>query len=214
MTELVNQSEFASYCDVTQQSISKAIKNGKVVKEENGLIDLDNKKNYQYMRAAGERAKKRAKKKRQKVKAIKEAAKTDDEIKKLLDEHAKDEAKKNDLREQLGKEIKKSLSETEIIDRDTARARNLLQTAKARQLYDQLIDKEIIEAFFGDIENVIRKQGLTVGARSAPVIAAEFGMNTPEGRRFIQGVIDKEQARFLEGLKRALKTTLKNKKKK
>lgn len=214
MTDLVNQTEFASFCDVTQQSISKAIKNGKVVKEENGLIDLDHEKNYQYLRAAGERAKKRNKKKRQKIKEAKEVAENNDEIKRLLIEHEKDEKKKNELREQLGQEIKESLSETEIIDRDTAKARNLLQTAKARHLYDQLIDKEIVESAFGELENVIRKQGLTVGARSAPVIAAELGQNTPEGRRFIQGVIDKEQARFLDGLKRVLKTKFRNKKKK
>jgi hypothetical protein len=214
MTELVNQKEFASHCDVTQQSISLAIKRGDVIRDESGLIDLDNEKNYQYLRAAGERAKKRAKNKRQKVKAVKKAAKEDYRTRRLLEELAKDEAKKNELREQLGKEINESLSETELLDRNTALSRNQIQTAKAQYLYDNLLDKEIVLDFCGVIENVIRKQGLTVGARCAPEIAAEFGRNTPEGRRFIQGVIDKEQGRFLKGMKRAVKKTLRNKKKK
>ena len=207
MTELVNQTEFASHCGVKQQSISLAIKRGDVIKEESGLIDLDNEKNYQYLRSAGEKAKKRARNKQIKEKEVLK----DRSNQRILAELAKKEAEKNELKEELGIEIEKSLSETDLLDRDTARTRNLIQTAKAEVLFDRLIYKDIIETVFGAMERVIRKQGLTVGVRCAPTIAAEFGQNTPEMRRFVQSVIDKEQGRFLDGMKREIKKDVKNK---
>lgn len=209
MTDLVNQSTFAEMIGVTQQSISKAIKNDKVIRDESGLIDLDNEKNYQYLREAGERSKKRArnKKKKEKIAAQKKSNK------KILEEIAKKESKRRDIQQELDDDIDESVKESDQIANDFKKSRAVLAEAKAKHYYDELLDRELVSKVFDELEKVIRRQGLTVGARCAPVIAAEFGRNTTEDRRFVQSEIDKEQTRFLEGIKRALKRPLKNDKK-
>ena len=137
MTELVNQKQFAEYCDVTRQAIINAVKNGTVIKDENGLYDLDNENNYKYLREAGEHAKKRERKKRLKEKQLKEDVKN----KKVLEELVKREARREEIKEEIGVEVERRLTEQEKIDLETTKTRNAIAAAKARYLYDQLLDK-------------------------------------------------------------------------
>lgn len=196
LPDYMNKKVFSEYCGCTYNAICKACVRGDIVTSEDpvhvGLIDAANPKNNAFRQRSIARARKIEKKNSPKEKYK-------HEIKERDKRREENDNKDQDLLSQL---------ERANIENTIARAR--LAEAKTRRYYDKLIDKEIVENVFAQIENVFRSQVLSIGPRCAPLIASILSINDSEKKLEMQAIIDKETYRAIESVKKITKKKLKN----
>jgi phage terminase Nu1 subunit (DNA packaging protein) len=172
----VTQTEFADLCGVKRQAIGKAIAAGYVVLNEHRRIDLDSEVNKHYI---GKRTPQRQNK---------------------MVGPGSDERRKHILPPSGGTDDGYSNK----AEADLAKTR--AQTAKlhvemAREL-NVLIHQEVVDKAFGALNGAFVSHILPQGFRIAEEICALFADSSPEKKLAVQKIVDDENEKMLEEIKR------------
>jgi len=180
----IGKKEFAELCNVSPGGVTRAIKSGLVQVSHNGKINPQLVKNLKYKVTARERAKKRPP--------------TRYEMKKQYEEIAR--GVKSELQEE-------QIMQTEVLSKTAIEiARIQAQTTKLNmdiaENTGRLILREIVASYFGQLASVFTSLAHPMGQRIAPAIADVMDVEDPEIILKIQDLIDKENERIINEVKR------------